>query len=594
MRILIAAALSLAVAAPATAQLYLGHGDVVAERQPSDSDTREFGFGRAMVRIDDQLVVGAAGFDMGLDGEVIAYRRTSGSWVEFQRIDQEAPLYDALGYAMVWTGGHLVVGAPASPAADGTPGVGAVHSFLFDPDADAWTPAAVLENPGPTTDALFGSAIAFAADTLFVAAPHTALTSPWSSSPRIGQNGGRVYAYRRDPGTGAWTLVDTLQGTRDQPGDGFGLTIAASGSHLVIGAPGEEGRGVVYLYELTSTGVTFVSRIENEAGAPAHNFGRSLSIAGDRLVVGAAAYAVSVAPGPGVPGNVFVFDLTPDGPAPVATLSDDHPLFGWAVLALDESALLVGAPGDGGVVLHFIEDESGAWPLVQRLAEPVQTTFRPQSFGETLYLNQAVYVGAPAALHDMGTLPSFSKGGNLYELSLASAPPVDLVVTVAAPSEAQADTVVPITFTVAGDDSGDTQLAYLDFRAEMERVFVPVGCFTLRSAVIRCELGAIEAGSSKVLEFSVQTPMSPPLTSSAFWAYAGSELPDPDTSDNLVFDDIGIAEPPAPLPSSGGGALGWLTVLFLLAMLKSRIRLRRSAPCSARTCGLRISTPSSR
>ena len=42
---------------------------------------------------------------------------------------------------------------------------------------------------------------------------------------------------------------------------------------------------------------------------------------------------------------------------------------------------LVGAPGDG-LVYHF-RNEGDEWTAVQRLAEPVQSTFRTAAFGET-------------------------------------------------------------------------------------------------------------------------------------------------------------------------------------------------------------------
>ena len=108
MRVFIAALVSFVVAAPVTAQVYLGHGDIVAERPESEvtdgTVPATFGFGRAVVRIDDQLIVGAEIADFG-SYTVIAYRRVGGRWDEFQRFE------NAGGTALARVGDALAIGA---------------------------------------------------------------------------------------------------------------------------------------------------------------------------------------------------------------------------------------------------------------------------------------------------------------------------------------------------------------------------------------------------------------------------------------------------------------------------------------------------
>lgn len=245
-------------------------------------------------------------------------------------------------------------------------------------------------------------------------------------------------------------------------------------------------------------------------------------------------------------------------------------------MLLDENQLVVGLPFNVERIYHFVED-AGTWTRVQYLMEPVQSTFRRDAFGERQFFTGGeLYVGAPSTSHDIGLLPSFGAGGNLYEIPLVPGPRADLAVTaVHGPTEIVGAGSIDLTFAVAGDAAVDVNAAFLTLvTGSLRPTSLPGGCFELRTTILRCELGTIQAADSVEITIAFNVPEFHPLYPSRIEAYAGSESADPNTWDNRRTHIVTVNDPPEePMPPrSGGGALGWLSVLFLLAMLEFRFR----------------------
>jgi Ca2+-binding RTX toxin-like protein len=151
--------------------------------------------------------------------------------------------------------------------------------------------------------------------------------------------------------------------TTPSPGDGFGESVASVDGNVAIGAPDENGTGAVYFYDgvtkanAPASPFTYGSLIHVFADPnpqPGDEFGASLAVVGNELVVGAPGSSLS---GPG-DGVVYVFDANAEGTtfgAVLATLTipdagalnDAH--FGAAVGA-NNTNIVVGAPGKNGGV----------------------------------------------------------------------------------------------------------------------------------------------------------------------------------------------------------------------------------------------------
>ncbi len=150
--------------------------------------------------------------------------------------------------------------------------------------------------------------------------------------------------------------------TTPTPGDGFGDSVASNYGNVAIGAPLENGTGAVYLYDGVSTddGVSstyiygaLIHTFTDPNTEPGDEFGASLAVVGNELVIGAPGSSLS---GPG-DGVAYVYDANVESTTfgkLLATLEIPNPdlmndaHFGAAVGTTDTN-IVIGAPGrDGG------------------------------------------------------------------------------------------------------------------------------------------------------------------------------------------------------------------------------------------------------
>ena len=137
-------------------------------------------------------------------------------------------------------------------------------------------------------------------------------------------NAGAAYVFTRDPGGNTWSQVKILHASDPQVNDEFGLTVAISGDTIVVGAALEDGgpgsplfaSGAVYIFERNQGGPDNWGQVKilhaSDAQANDH-FGRSVAIDGDTLVVGA--YSESGGSGDPLPeaGAAYVLERNQGG-----------------------------------------------------------------------------------------------------------------------------------------------------------------------------------------------------------------------------------------------------------------------------------------
>ncbi len=140
-----------------------------------------------------------------------------------------------------------------------------------------------------TVEAEAGRAVAADGDYIVVGAPHAF---------RDDQRTGVAYVYLRNAeGTPAdvsddtWELTAALAASDGESGDEFGRSVAISGDTIVVGAYADDhaGRYSGAAYVFTGSGETWTERGKLTAGdaEPGGHFGISVSIDGDTIVVGA-------------------------------------------------------------------------------------------------------------------------------------------------------------------------------------------------------------------------------------------------------------------------------------------------------------------
>jgi len=132
----------------------------------------------------------------------------------------------------------------------------------------------------------FGASVAISGDTVAVGAYFDS---------DVGLMSGSAYVFARDHGgTGNWGEVKKLTASDAAMGDLFGATVAISGSTMVVGAVGNEdvgdSSGTAYVFERDAGGLENwgeVKILTPNSGSSNDDFGQSVSISGDTVVVGA-------------------------------------------------------------------------------------------------------------------------------------------------------------------------------------------------------------------------------------------------------------------------------------------------------------------
>jgi hypothetical protein len=222
-----------------------------------------FGHSLAVVA-GSKILVGAPGaFPTG--GAAYLYDAATGSLL--LSVDA-GPTFNQFGWSVADLGGNLLVGAPG----DDTDAQDAGAVYLFDGTTGALI--RVFHHPTPAASAEFGTSVAALGGDVLVGAP----TGNFNLSPGA--------AFRLDAATGA--VLRTFTAPTPTVQDLFGTSVAAFGTDVLVGAPGEAGRlGAVHLLD-GATGAL----VRTFSGPPSTGrFGVSLAVDGSLILAGANGYS---------------------------------------------------------------------------------------------------------------------------------------------------------------------------------------------------------------------------------------------------------------------------------------------------------------
>ncbi len=124
----------------------------------------------------------------------------------------------------------------------------------------------------------FGAAVAGSGDTAVIG-------SPVRSSER---KKGSTYVYERSGSD--WTGPFRLRAPSGSRGDQFGKSVAIDGDTIVVGAPADDdgaaNGGAAYVFERESGGWSLAQQLLSDDVAPGDAFGISVGVSGDTIVVG--------------------------------------------------------------------------------------------------------------------------------------------------------------------------------------------------------------------------------------------------------------------------------------------------------------------
>ena len=337
------------------------------------------------VAVDDGVaLVGAYGDNQNgaLAGAAYVYRWSGSSWNYEAKLTASDPhAIDFLGRSVAIDGDLAVVGAIW---ADGNvTDSGAAYVYRYN--GSTWSQEAkLIASDGSTSYDYFGYSVAVHGDMILVGSIY-GLGS--------GAHSGAVYVYRYDGSS--WNQEDKLIAEDDSTSTGyFGRSLSIDGNNLIVGAMNDYWNGgAAYVYHYNGRIWDYQAKLTPADGGVS---GNSASISGDVAIVAATSSSASVA------GKVYVYRRTDSVWNEEATLTASDQVnqsFGESV-GINRNTILVGSPhwnNDGE-----IDDGDEAYLFYWDGAAWTQTTVLnsgdaggADSFGNAVALNgSTALVGA--------------------------------------------------------------------------------------------------------------------------------------------------------------------------------------------------------
>ena len=288
---------------------------------------------------------------------------------------------DEFGWAVSIDGDRAIVGVPDEEDADGS---GSGKAYIFD--VTTGNLLHTLDNPNAYDTGAFDS---FGYD-VAISGNYAIVGTPNEDDSVFGSSSGKAYIFDVTSGNLLYTL-DNPNAYNTSVADNFGDSVAISGDRVIVGAYGEDdangsGSGKAYIYDITTfttptiSSATYVLDNPN-AFATATNdfFGLQVAISGDRAIVGT--QGEDDAGGIGS-GKAYIFDVTTG--ALIHTLDNPNAFDTsesdqfGASVAISGNRAIVGAPGEDDA---SINSSGKAYIFDVVSGNLVHTLDNPNAFG---------------------------------------------------------------------------------------------------------------------------------------------------------------------------------------------------------------------
>jgi len=216
---------------------------------------------------------------------------------------------------------------------------------------------------------------------------------------------GSVYAYGRDDSDG-WTQMAKLVSPDAENGDGFGGALAVEGRTLVTSSTSADGgAGAVYVFVATGSGWDLSAQLSASDGLADDQFGSSIALSGNHLLVGAWAAAETA-------GAVYSFERDSSG-----NWTETGKFTGSESVAGDRFGVKVTIEGDLSLVsasraeqqigaVYAFRYSEGSWSEAGKL-EP-RGLDKGDRFGSSLLIDgETVYAGTERVNRFIGAVFAF-------------------------------------------------------------------------------------------------------------------------------------------------------------------------------------------
>jgi hypothetical protein len=249
---------------------------------------------------------------------------------------------------------------------DDDSGANSGSAYIFARNGDNWTEMAKLiagSEGGPGDG--FGRSVSISGNYVIVGA---------YGDDAKGANSGSAYIFVRSGND--WKTVDKLLATDGAAGDYFGQSVSISGDYAIVGARFDDDNGYnsgsAYIFVRNGGNWTEIAKLTASDGAAGDNFGFSVSISGDYVIVGAYGWYYTA-------GTAYIFEKPSGGwtdMTETAKLSRSGGIIGGyfgVSVSISGDYAIVGAPWDYGSVsssgsAYIFMRSGGNWTEIAELA----------------------------------------------------------------------------------------------------------------------------------------------------------------------------------------------------------------------------------
>ncbi|MHC4675134.1 MAG: hypothetical protein ACYTBZ_21830, partial [Planctomycetota bacterium] len=244
------------------------------------SDGAEYDlFGRSVVLIGEQVMVGASGDDDkgASSGSVYVFAFDGSTWIEETKLlASDGSNGDEFGHVIAASADVVVIGAHK----DDDNGYDSGSAYVFRYDGANWAQEAKLLASDGAADDWFGYSVVISDDVIVVGA---------YADDDMGSYSGSAYVYRFDGSL--WVEEAKLIASDGAYSDRFGYSVGISGDTVIIGASGDRdkgsGSGSAYIFRFNGLSWEEEAKLRASEGSSLDNFGRSVAIDIDIAVIGA-------------------------------------------------------------------------------------------------------------------------------------------------------------------------------------------------------------------------------------------------------------------------------------------------------------------
>ncbi len=254
-----------------------------AKLTASDGTELDF-FGSSVSISGDRVVVGSRGDDDngGGSGSAYIFEKLGSTWNQTAKLTaSDGAAGNGFGYSVAVSGDQVVVGAVFDDDNGETSG----SAYVFEENCSWSQTAKLLASDGAAGD-WFGNSVSVSGDRVVVGAPLRDLLPIAPGVVSIDGGEGAAYVFEKDGST--WSETAKLTASDGRTGDLFGQSVSVSGDRVVVGADGVEPNGAAYVHDVVGSAWTQTAKLTPSDGTISDlypdAFGKSVSLSGDRTI----------------------------------------------------------------------------------------------------------------------------------------------------------------------------------------------------------------------------------------------------------------------------------------------------------------------